>query len=71
MFSPLPGIDISGDPQNTRFFYRGAITNPAIPSRQSNRNGPHFPYCNIILVSKRGVKPLTDRLIKRNQVNNQ
>ncbi|KAJ0133307.1 Cytochrome P450 monooxygenase sdnE [Fusarium oxysporum f. sp. albedinis] len=28
------------------------------------RNGLHFPYCNIILVSKRGVKPLTDRLIK-------
>jgi hypothetical protein len=25
---PPPGIDISGDPQNTRFFYRGAITHP-------------------------------------------
>src|SRR6478609_2633449 len=27
-------------------------------------NGLHFPYCNNILVSKRGVKPLFDRLIK-------
>ncbi|KAJ0134839.1 Uncharacterized protein HZ326_22107 [Fusarium oxysporum f. sp. albedinis] len=31
---------------------------------RTHENGLHFPYCNIILVSKRGVKPLSDRLIK-------
>lgn len=57
MFSPPACIDISGGPQNTFFFYGGAITNPAeIPVSRAIARESHYSLlayipCLIVAIS--------------------